>query len=306
MTFTIPNKALLYPFQSRIFQSDMDILAASVGGRNGVISDGCLIQASSPVNDMAVHCLSGQVVIEYGLYDIADQAVNLDDSDALLPRFDTIVALTDGTVVPLTGIPDAAPVPVSPIANSVGLGQVYVPASAPVILDTQIVDKRIFVPSPIAPSEWTLVGATADLDRSNSNVLTIDPELQFSVVANGVYRMRFAFMFSKAALVNTGWQIGFTGPALSVSGRTFGGTAILYSSVFSGSAILLNAQSYPGLVGTYGVSSTSLPVAWHLNGDLIVKFGAAGTFGMTWAQSSSANAGIITRHAGSYIEFEKV
>jgi hypothetical protein len=308
MTFTIPNKALVYPRQSRIFQSDIDILQAAVGGRYGVLSAGCEITETTPLPDMFTDVAAGQVVINYSLIDVAGGPVSHEDADPLLPRFDSIVAADDGSVFAITGLADPAPFPESPTATQVGLGQVFVPAADVAIEQEQIVDKRIYVPQPFTQSDWAMLACTTDLDRANNAAIALDPLLQFTVNANASYRVRFGIWMhiSYVSFTNGGLTVAFRGPT-SVGASGWGATT---TGTVTGS--LAPALALANTAGTLNFSGFTLSgaqigptsVDYYLSGSMILKNGSTpGTFGFAWAQAQ-ANVNPLTRRAGSWMEYE--
>ena len=151
---TVPNRSdtsyLDTTFQSRIFQSDLDILEAAIGGRSGVVS-GCAVTQSA-VPAMSVLVASG-VIVNLDTEDepvaVAGGTVVIDSSDPTDPRFDLIVALDDGTVDVLTGTADPAPTLPTPGSGMVALAGLYVPAGDTAVTTNQLVNKRVFVTPPL-------------------------------------------------------------------------------------------------------------------------------------------------------------
>ncbi len=308
MSFTIPNKSIVYPMQSRIFQSDMDMLSSTIGGFQGVISGGCEVTETTPTPDLNVQVSTGQVVISYELIDVTGGTVAIADADPLLPRFDTIVASDDGSVAAITGLADAAPFPESPGAAQVGLGQVFVPAATSSISQGQIVDKRVFVPTPIAPAAWTLLSCATDLSRASNAAVSLDPILQFTVAANTTYRVRFGIrMFTTGtAGLNGGLQVRFTGP---VSAGAGGHGAMLTGSTTGNIGPAQNMTITNGTLNFSGVTlagSIQNNYPWFFEGGIVMTNGStAGTFGFSWGQSQ-AMANPLVRYAGSWLEYEMV
>lgn len=307
--FTIPNKSETYPFQSRIFQSDLDILAAAAGSKFGVLLDQCFVSETSPTPDMSVTVDTGQVVISGDLITVPGGVVGLEDADLLLPRFDLIVAHLDGSCTALTGEPDAAPFPLSPIANSVALSQVFVPVNDIAIVDDQIVDKRIFVPSPIAPSEWTMLGCVSELARTNNALMTDDPILQFHMGANAKYRIRGHILLLPATAYSgsPNANFGFNGPAAPV---IFQGSLLLSSPLFGSSLGPTRMYNWPYQNGV-GINPGAPSPAWanvcNIVFDIIFHNGPnSGTFAFQWAQQAASAGSSTIRYAGSYMEYEVV
>lgn len=300
MTFTVPNKALTYPFQSRVFQSDWDILARAAGGRYGVVNGCEATESVSP--DMNVSIAAGQVVVDGAQIDVAGQVVGFEDADPLNPRFDLIVAYDDGDCAALTGTADAAPFPVSPTADSSALHVVYIPALKTTIEQAQIVDKTVPVPSPIAPGVWTRLSVTADLTRASNASMTIDPTLQLTMVAGTTYRIRFHVQFYGVVSNSGGLRFGLVGPAAPT---LLHGSYIAFANQFSGGANQFFVANLNNPSLSYGGSFT-IPPFITIAGDIIVHNGAnSGAFGLGWAQSSAVANG-MTRAKGSWMEYEAV
>lgn len=309
MTFTIPNKAVTFPFQSRVFQSDFDILAASVGGKYGVISTGCAITASV-VPAMTVELATGQVNIDGVRYDVVADTLAVPDADLLLPRFDTVVIGDDTLGGILQGIADAAPYPPSPAADQVGLAQLFVPAAGTAIATENIVDKRVPVPDPTAATSWTRLSATTDLVRSQQGTRTFDTVLAFAAQANTKYRVRGAVTFLIANGSSNTLSVGVHGPLVP----TFFAGHVTYHYIALGgqgavTGIPLVTTSGFGYNAPFGgVSSAFSGTAYapYYSFEFIIQNGAnAGTVGIAWGQAV-ANALTVTRMAGSYLEYEVV
>lgn len=308
MAFTIPDRALTYPFQSRWFESDIAILQAAAAGRNGVILGGCAVTESAiPAGTTEVE--TGQVVIDYTLVDVAAQTVGHDVADALLPRFDLVVVYDDGTAASLAGTPDAAPLVPLPDTASVAVAQVFIPAGDTAIENEQIVDKRVIVESPLLPSPWTMLPCATDLARSGTATYALDPVMQFTMAANGVYRVRFSIMFHPVvvAFSSGGFKTQFAGPT------SVGSTGVGTTSTASITGSLAQQQALHITAGTTTFTGPTLPpggipatsAVWLLDGGLIVKNGATGgAFGFSWAQST-ANANALIRDAGSWMEYQR-
>jgi hypothetical protein len=237
------------------------------------------------------------------------QTVAIEDADALLDRMDLIVCYDDGNCVALAGEPDAAPVPPSPDTGSVGLAQVWVPRLGTTIEDGNISDKRTFVNNPIEASNWTMLGCATDVTRTNTAALTNDPDMAFTMSANGKYRIRghIIMLPGNAALKNI--NTAFTGPGVVTAAS--GGVGIGYPSV-GGSVTRIRPTTWPYILPSLG-SSSSFPTPTLSFGlatidfDLIYHNGAStGTFAFQWCQSAASATWTVTRYAGSYMEYEVV
>jgi len=304
---TIPNDSdpayFDTEFQSRFFSSDYDILQAGIAGRNGVIGGGCGVTQHSPPN-MQVVVASGSISCNATLVIVTGATLTLDDADPTDPRFDLIIAKSDGTVDVITGNPDQSPFTPTPAVNTVALASVFVPDAATSILTSQIVDKRIAVQDPTpASSGWTTTTATASVTRTNAATLSagIDPTLLVPMAANTKYRIRLYAAFKQLVTSNS-VKIGFGGPAsptlLHGQGPTFAG---IPPNVFG---TLAPGGFYVGAYDTTTGQQLTLPGANYtasLRMEFIIHNVTAGSFALYWCQATS-NANSIVRLAGSYIE----
>lgn len=297
--FHIPDRAITYPVQSRWFESDTVILGMSAGGHNGVIEGGCEVTESTiPAGTTEVE--AGQVVVNGSLVDVAAQTVGHDIADALLDRLDLVVAYNDGTCVALAGTSDAAPLPPLPDTDSVALAQVTIPAGDTAITNGQIVDKRVFVDSPLAASPWIVASATTDLARTSNATLTIDPILQLAVTNGGTYRVKMSVWWTLPATnITAGLKYGLTAPTLT---RATGFHGLAYPGTGSlGHSNLLATQ----LNNTTLATATGNAVEALMQAEFFLLAAATGTVGITWSQNA-ANALPLTRRKGSLLEYQIV
>jgi hypothetical protein len=307
MSFTIPDRAITYPFQSRWFESDVAIIGMSAGGKNGVIAGGCEVTESA-IPDGNTLVSVGQVVVDGGLVEVAGQTVGHDVADALLPRFDLVVAYDDGTCASLAGTPDAAPLPPLPDTDSIALAQVFIPAADTAIEDEQIRDKRVFVPSPIAASEWITLSCAANLARANTAVQTADPVMQFTMSASGKYRVRGHVAFLLGSRTSSaGIGVAFSGPASPtfVGGQTLAHMAAPTQTIGqpAGSSSLFAFAGYPNWSG-FDLGGANYRVLFQF--DFIIQNGVnTGAFAFVWGPKA-AGTSPDTRLAGSYMEYQVV
>lgn len=273
---------------------DLDILQAAIGGVSGV-SSGCAVTAQgSPNNTVAV--ASGTVVVAGVAVVVSSGNVTMTAAHATLPRFDLITVNNAGTKAYTPGTAASNPVPPAVPANSVALAQIYVPANDNVINSTQIIDKRVIVPTPVSTGGWTTVQKSADTTRSNTVTLTDDPTLTFVVAVNKTYRIRGVARWS--SLLASDFQYAFNGPASP--------TRLLIRCVdFSATT----GAETPHFDNAYG---SAHPVNSTANQENLVKWDAvltnganAGSFAFQWAQSTAVVENTIVR-AGSYLEWAQV
>jgi hypothetical protein len=95
---------------------------------------------------MRVVVASGSAVIAGYRYRYGRTELTISTADATNPRYDLIVADTDGTVKVKTGTPAGTPVPPTADTDQVALAQVSVPAADTTIANSQITDQRVREP----------------------------------------------------------------------------------------------------------------------------------------------------------------
>lgn len=140
MPFRIPSESeRVHPLQTRAYPQDLSILAYGQSG-NGVVS-GCAV---TEVGGSQVGVASGVVIVNGVRTSISSQNVGI-ALGTIMPRFDLVVAYSNGTVSALTGQEAEAPNPRDVPTNGVVLAMVYVVAMDRSIEAYQIVDKRVFV-----------------------------------------------------------------------------------------------------------------------------------------------------------------
>jgi len=130
---------------------DFFILQNATNG-NGVIS-GCAVTADG--TDLIITVASGTLAVVAagvggstypGQVDYAGGTTTLSAADPTNPRFDLIVVGTPGPLSHVTGT--AAASPVFPTPTGLVLAAIYVAAGVTAIHSTDVIDKRMFVPSP--------------------------------------------------------------------------------------------------------------------------------------------------------------
>lgn len=128
--------------QSVLFQTDIDALAAGIGG-DGVLS-GCAVSAQgSPNNTVAV--ASGRVVIGGTVVAVASGNVTMPSADATNPRWVLISVDNTGAKAATAGTAAADPILPAVPSNSVALAAVWWPANDTTVASSQITDKRAIV-----------------------------------------------------------------------------------------------------------------------------------------------------------------
>lgn len=318
MSYTIPNDSdpayFDTEFQSRIFAADYDILQAAIGGRNGVIS-GCGVSPDSPAS-MTVVVASGAIASDAVAYAVtgADVAIADPDSD---PRFDLIIAQSDGTVDVITGAADPSPLLPSPaeVPGSVALAAVFVPAAATAIAATLITDKRISVTDPTAPTVgWTTISASVDRSRSNTATLAVDDDLTFTMAASTKYRVRGYLVFAHTAgSASQTVKFGIGGPAsptflhgtIAIRTRVQPTTFAIGDTLFLGGFSVFNTTTGlgAGSMSTFpALSAASYSVAIEVTAT-VHNGSNSGTFAPWWSQVTASSATTMTRMAGSYLEY---
>jgi hypothetical protein len=142
--FTIPNEAsVIWSDQAEPDKVDIDILVAGIKG-DGVIS-GCAVSQRAAGANMSVDVAAGTVKVGAVQAAVAGGNVAVGAADATYPRFDLVEVSSAGAVSIKAGTPAANPVFPSITASRVVLAAIYVPANYVVVLDNQIVDKRVEV-----------------------------------------------------------------------------------------------------------------------------------------------------------------
>jgi len=296
MAFTVPNyDAATWAAQARLFSTDLAILGASAGGYNGVLS-GCLAAPKSPVA-MLVNVSSGYVLLANSSVTVAGNDVTIDTNPGANPRIDLIVVGASGTAYVVKGTAAVSPQPPAVPASTVCLAFVYVPPACEAVAATQIVDKRITVPSPLGESQWTTLSKAASQSKTSDISPADDDTLKFTMLANTKYRIR-ATVFVQTASSAPGCRIRTAGPA----SPTLVSTHWKVPNPSTGfDSIGRMEQVYSAT--DFQISFTSayvLPV--YINS--VVHNGAnSGTWSLQWAQLASS-ASATTWLAGSYLEYE--
>lgn len=169
MPFLIPNAGnASFSFQAEPDSVDFGMVTAA-SGATGVVS-GCGVAASgSPAMNVVVS--AGSVLVSGVLATVAGATVAITSADPTNPRFDLIVSSSAGALSATAGTPAAHPVFPAIPASSVVLASVYVPAAATSITNSQIVDKRITVSTPLVVNvlEYGAAGNGTNDDTSAIN-----------------------------------------------------------------------------------------------------------------------------------------
>src|SRR6185503_3497838 len=139
----------------------------SAGGDNGIVSGGAVTTNSN----MTLAVASGVVKVAGATATITAGNVTITAAHATLDRIDLVVVNASGTKSVTAGTAASTPVQPALPASSVALASIYVPAADTVIGATQIKDRRIIVPAPLATGVWTEVLKTADETVNNSTTL---------------------------------------------------------------------------------------------------------------------------------------
>lgn len=153
---------------------------------------------------------------------------------------------------------------------------------------------------------------TADTPRTASTTQTADPHLQMDVAANAVYTFWGWLNVSAATAgdIVIGWSvptgslgtwIGYGGGTTVTSATNAGGTQQDIQSTW-GYGVRLETTDIAS-TRTYGALASTVNLAVHLEGTLRTS-AAAGTFAMTWAQSSS-QATATTVYTDSYLMVQR-
>jgi hypothetical protein len=267
------------------------ILGNSAGGDNGIVS-GCAVTTNS---NMTLAVAAGTVKVAGATAAVTGGNVTITTAHATLDRIDIVVVNGSGTKSVTAGTAATTPVQPALPASSVCLASIYVPAGDTVIGATQIVDRRIIVPAPVASGVWTEVLKTTDEIVNNSTTLQADDTLTFSMSANTVYRFEMFALLTIAAASDL--KFGMTGPAspgpMQVV-KEYGFT----TGITQGK---LNAYDTTGQLVTAG-STDSAMVA--LRG--VIQNGAnAGAWQFTWAQNVAIAENTICER-GSWLHYSVV
>ncbi len=290
---SIVDPASVYP-QAQMDQVVFDILSGAAGGQNGTVS-GCAVTAQgSPDNTVAV--ASGSVVVNGSLVSVASGNVTMTAAHATNPRKDMITVNSSGTKAYTAGTAAAAPVWPAIPANSVVLAWIYVAANDNTINSNQIVDCRIFVPSPITGGAlWTTVSKDADEAITSDTSMNVDSDLVFTMASSTKYRIRMTVFAS--AVGNSGFKYGWTGPASP--------TLVLVRSDSMRDPDADSTARFDAAYETTGINLGLNANSGVLKFDIIIHNGSnGGDFQFTWSQNSSVGTATTVR-AGSYLEYSE-
>jgi hypothetical protein len=321
VTLTVPNDSdpayFDTEYQSRIFQSDLEILQAAIGGLNGVVS-GCVVVPDTPAS-MVVTVGGGTIAVDNESVAITGGDIVISDPDDD-PRFDLIIARDTDSVDVIQGSPDVSPVMPSPleVPGSVALAQVLVPVGASAIAANLIVPKAVGVEAPFNQNlGWSTLTADTTRARSNTATLAIDDDLQITLAANTKYRIRGVIWFKlTSGTTQTTLKLGIGGPA---SPTHLMGTVRVRSGI-APSNFVMNTNEFFGGFAVYNTTTglaagnlSAYPVFNTANYALPIEIEAVihngsngGAFAPWWAQSVASAATTISRMAGSYLEYSVV
>ncbi len=122
--------------------------------RTGVLS-GCVVSEDPVTPDLTVDVALGVVLLDGNQIAVSVQLGNaITTGDGSNPRVDLVSINSSGSVVITDGVAGAVPEAPAIPASSIPLAFVFVPASDTTIEDNQIVDKRVFIPSPVVPIRY--------------------------------------------------------------------------------------------------------------------------------------------------------
>lgn len=143
---------------------------------------------------------------------------------------------------------------------------------------------------------WTTITKPSDTSRNTTTTVTIDPHLQFTAAANGVYDIEIVGLYLSAAGGNVPDFKGVTGEDNQTRG-------ILYFAGISTSDAWQTGTSQSNTSGTaFGVGTQTTLRGFWLKG---LYVGGGGTFGLYWSQFTS-NGNDTTLKAGSVLRYRKI
>lgn len=304
MSWIIPDaEGNPYPKLSRWFEADTFILGRAAGGRNGVVSGLGVHELDTP--GMGVEMESGRFVYDGVPFDNDGGVVALADAHPTLDRLDLIVAGVEQDTVAIQGEAATSPVMPYPIAGSIAVGLVIVPALDNAVTNDQIRDLRIPVGEPLGATQWNTLSAAGGFSRSNTTALAADPILAFEMSPNTRYRVRAVFTMALFSASGGKWGIFLPGTPTSmrIDSEQRVITPTLFNSNLSSQPIyrmLTQAEvsGFPlGMSGAgEGVAKIKLE-GWIHNG------ASGGDFAIATAQQTAVANG-TERQAGSVLEYE--
>lgn len=159
-----------YP-QAEVDKVDVDILGQGIDGE-GVVS-GCLVgQWIIPDTTVAVNI--GVVRIGGIMIPVAGQRPNCGAAHAAFPRFDLIAIDNAGVASAVNGVAAAVPVFPAVPANSVIVAAIWRAANDNIILNADIVDKRVFVTPGTDTIPFIIDGGGANITPGVKGYIPID------------------------------------------------------------------------------------------------------------------------------------
>jgi len=122
----------------------------------GVVT-GCAATADG--TDLVISVAAGTIAVAgigiggttSGQIDTGSGTTTLSAADATNPRFDIVYITTGGSISHATGTASSNPIFPSLSAGQIALAAVYVGPTVTAIQSADVIDKRVFVPSPVAP-----------------------------------------------------------------------------------------------------------------------------------------------------------
>ena len=246
MSWTLPDKGEGdNDIQSILFQEDLEVLVAGISGVDCVLS-GLVVTGGV---DMTPAVAKGGVLSNGTLFAVAAADVTITAADATNPRLDLIVVNNAGALAVRAGTPAVAPKPPARSTNDVVIAQVYVPATDTAIATTQIKDRRVFPPLPLAIYKQT----TQRTQANSVAAVSLFSNGSGLVIPSGL------FLAGKVLQVRTGGNVlhnTTTGMTITVV-ISYGGTTIFQDV---------------GL--TYGTTADADRQTWNMQFDLIAATNA--------------------------------
>jgi hypothetical protein len=142
-----------------------------------------------------------------------------------------------------------------------------------------------------------------DTARSSTTTATDDPHLTATVVANGIYLVRFIIFATSADTVNTDLKTAWNVPALATGLKLCHGPTDTAAS-FTSRTQTQGRFSGHGYVTTLNYQTDSLAIA-IIEESIVTIGGTAGSIAFQWAQTAS-DTDAITVLTGSYMYIRRI
>jgi hypothetical protein len=182
MSFVIPSYAEASAAgmlaRARWTPTDVAILADAAAG-NGVLT-GCAVTAQGTPN-MTVAVAAGSVAIAATEVIVASGNVTVTTAHATLPRRDLVVVNASAVKSVVAGTAANPPTMPAIPASSVVLRTIYVPAADTAINDSQMDDRRVFVPDLVVGGGPTIVADYLSSDVSATSNTTLADIADFAL-----------------------------------------------------------------------------------------------------------------------------